>query len=257
VHKAFLKIERKSKLNPLHPIYLFLEKRCFNNAQRIIANSYMIKNEIVNTYCINEDKIDVVYNGVELKRVDYTKSYNKLTSEFSLDGKTIILYVGSGFKRKGVEEFLHIISKLKSNNIMAFIIGKEKRIEHYHKLAQSLKIDNIVQFTGPRIDVDDFYQISDIFILPTHYEPFSNVILEAMNLDNVVFTTKQNGASEILESEYIMGSPDDFSIIKKINYLMENDQEMKKVKCKNMLKAKELSIENNLLNTLNVIKKVI
>lgn len=33
VHKVFLNIENKSKLNPLHPIYLFLEKRCFNNAR--------------------------------------------------------------------------------------------------------------------------------------------------------------------------------------------------------------------------------
>ena len=63
VHKVFLRIEKKSKLNPLHPIYLFLEKRCFNNAKRIIANSNMIKDEIISTYGINPNKIDVIYDA--------------------------------------------------------------------------------------------------------------------------------------------------------------------------------------------------
>ena len=42
-------------------------------------------------------------------------------------------------------------------------------------------------------------------------------MLEAMNLSNVVFTTKQCGASELLDSECIMRSPDDISVIQKIN----------------------------------------
>ena len=256
VHKVFLRIEKKSKLNPLHPIYLFLEKRCFNNAKLIIANSNMIKDEIISTYGINSNKIDVVYNGVESKIINHKNSFRKLSEEFGLDKNSpILLYVGSGFKRKGVEEFLMIISKLKNKNIKAFVIGKEKNIKYYQQLSKDLGVDKKVIFTGPRDDVDDFYTISDVFLFPTRYEPFSNVVLEAMSFENAVFTTQQNGAHEVLDKEYIMTHSEDFSVISKIDQLLENIQELNKVKENNCSKASELSIELNMQKTIEIINK--
>ena len=258
VHKVFLSIENKSKLNPLHPVYLFLEKRCFNNAKRIIANSNMIKDEIINTYGVNPDKIDVIYNGVESKKVDYEHSFKKLSKEFNLDKDTsVLLYVGSGFKRKGVKEFLQIVAKLKDNNIQAFVIGKEKNLKYYEQLSKDFKVDKRVIFTGPRQDVDDFYTISDVFLFPTRYEPFSNVVLEAMSLENAVFTTKQNGAHEILEDEYIMSNSRDFSVVGKIDALLEDVEALNAIKQVNNLKANNLSLELNLKQTMKTIKKAL
>jgi len=257
VHKVFLNIENKSKLNPLHPIYLFLEKRCFNNAKFIIANSNMIKDEIIDTYGIRPNKIDVVYNGVESKTINHESSFKKLSKEFDIDkNSSILLYVGSGFKRKGVEEFLEIIAKLKNQSVKAFIIGKEKNLEYYQQLSKDLKIDKTVIFTGPRADVDDFYTISDIFLFPTRYEPFSNVVLEAMSFENAVFTTRQNGAYEILTDEYIMASSKDFSVAKKIDDLLEDAKELSDIKRENKLIASKLSIELNMQKTIEVINKV-
>jgi UDP-glucose:(heptosyl)LPS alpha-1,3-glucosyltransferase len=257
VHKVFLSIERKSKTNLLHPIYLFLEKKCFNKARHIIANSNMIRNEIINTYQINPEKISVIYNGVKIKEFNYQQSFDRLSKEFPIDYKQkILLYVGSGFERKGVEEFIQIVAKLKSLNLKAFIVGKDKNIEYYQELCHKLKIHNQVIFTGVREDVDDFYVISDIFLFPTHYEPFSNVVLEAMNFENVVFTTSQNGASEILEKKYIMKSPQDYSIVKEISNLLADNNAMRSVKQKNQLKLKSFSIEINLKKTLEIINEV-
>jgi len=256
VHKIFLSIENKSKFNLLHPVYLFLERRCFNNAKHIIANSQMVKNEIIKVYGVDRHKIDVVYNGIEPKEVDYAQSYQKLSNEFDLQSDTpIILYVGSGFKRKGVEEFLGIISKM-TTKCQAFILGKEKKIYYYEQLAKDLGVDNKVVFTGPRTDVVDFYTISDIFLFPTHYEPFSNVVLEAMNFGNAVFTTKQNGAHEILSEKYIMSSPKDFSVVDRIDKLLRNKDALRAAKKDNQLMAAKLSIETNMMKTLEIIKKV-
>jgi UDP-glucose:(heptosyl)LPS alpha-1,3-glucosyltransferase len=123
-------------------------------------------------------------------------------------------------------------------------------------LAKKLNIDNQVIFTGPREDVDDFYTISDIFLFPTHYEPFSNVVLEAMNFENVVFTTAQNGASEILDEYFIMKQPDDFSVISKIKYLLNHHSKLKSIKEDNRLRSKQFSIEKNLKETLDLIDVV-
>ena len=258
VHKVFLTVEKKSKLNPLHPIYLFLEKRCLQKAKCIVANSEMIRKQIINTYSINPEKIKVVYNGVESKELDHQNSFDRLSKEFSIkENQSILLYVGSGFKRKGVEEFLKIVSRLKNSDIKAFIIGKEKNIEYYQQLAIALKIDNQVIFTGAREDVDDFYTISDIFLFPTHYEPFSNVVLEAMNFKNVVFTTQQNGASEILDGGFIMNNPQDFSVVQKIDNLLLNKDRLKSIQDNNREVSKKFSIEKNLSETLKVINEVV
>lgn len=259
VHKVFLDIEKRSKLNPLHPIYLFLEKRCFKRATKIIAISQMVKDNIVNTYKIDPNKISVIYPGIQLKEINYQKSIDKLSQEFSLTKDcSIISYVGSGFRRKGVREFLQIISKLDNvANIKAFIIGKEKNMPYYQNLTKELCIEKQVIFTGARKDVEDFFTISDIFLFPTHYEPFGNVVLEAMNFKSVVFTTKQCGGSELLDSEFIMPSPDDISVIHKINNLLENRNKLAMIQEKNRLKSKQFSIEKNVTETLKIVDETI
>jgi UDP-glucose:(heptosyl)LPS alpha-1,3-glucosyltransferase len=258
VHKIFLSIEKKSKFNPLHPLYLYLEKRCFNNAKRIIANSEMVKREIIDCYQISPEKISVIYSGIELKEIDYESSFEKLSIEFGFKKKSsVILFVGSGYKRKGVYEFLKIIAFLENKDVLAFIIGKEKNIEFYKNLAKDLGIESQVIFTGARSDIDDFYAISDIFLFPTHYEPFGNVILEAMNKKNVIFTTKQNGASEILNSEFLMQSPSDYSVVDKINKLISNPKKIMSIQEHNLNLSKKFSIERNLEKTIKLIDEVI
>ena len=249
VHKVFLEVEKKSIFNPLHLVYLYIEKRMFKNAKKIIANSKMVKNQIIDTYDIPSQKIEVIYNGIPLKNlVDFID----IKKEFNIKDEKILLYVGSGFKRKGVKEVIEIASKL--NNYKLFIIGKEKKIDEYKNYAKSLGVNVI--FTGPRSDVDKFYSMADIFLFPTHYEPFSNVVLEAMNFECVVFTTKQNGASEILDNEFVMQNPKDYKLdlIKK---LLNDENLLQEVKIKNKKIVSNFSIEKNVENTLKVINEVI
>ncbi len=258
VHKVFLSIEKKSKINFLHKVYLNFEKKAFTNAKKIIAISNMVKEDIINSYDINPSKIEVIYNGINIQKPNYNTAYTKLSSEFKISKKDkIILYVGSGFKRKGVKEFLQIISKLKFDNFKAFIIGKEKKINYYKQLASKLDIEHKVFFTGPRTDVNDFYTISDIFLFPTKYEPFGSVILEAMNFGNAVFTTEYCGGGEILEKKYIMSNSKDFSVIEKIDALLLDEDRLMQVKESNIQKVQNFSIEENVANTLRIINEVL
>jgi len=249
VHKVFLEVEKKSKSNPLHLVYLFIEKRMFKNAKKIIANSKMVKKQIIDTYNIDENKIKVVYNGVPLKPL---ADFSDIKKEFNIKNEKILLYVGSGFKRKGVKEVIEIASKLK--NYKLFIVGKEKKIDEYKNYAKSLGVDAV--FTGVRSDVDKFYSMADIFIFPTHYEPFSNVVLEAMSFKCVVFTTAQNGASEILDSEFVMQNPKDYKI-DLIQKLLNDEKYLNEIKEKNYKTAQNFSIQKNVDETLKVINETL
>jgi UDP-glucose:(heptosyl)LPS alpha-1,3-glucosyltransferase len=249
VHKVFIKKEKKSFLNPLHFVYLFIEKRMFKNAKKIIANSNMVKNEIIDSYKIDKNKIVVIYNGIPLNdKVEF----DDLKREFNLKNEKILLYVGSGFKRKGVKEALDIVSRIKGD-FKFFVVGKEKNIQWYKNYAKNLGIEKKVIFTGPREDVDKFYSMAEILIFPTKYEPFSNVVLEALNFECIPFTTKNNGASEILPNDWII----DEKVVEKIQYLLDNPEILKEEQKKAKDISKNYSIEKNVDETIKVINEVI
>ena len=254
-HKAFLQTKGFS-LNPLHPVYLWMEKKTFENARHIIAVSKFVKEEIVSIYDIPDDKVSVVYNGIDIEvyeETEYQSAKQRIKEKFDLEDDVItVLFVGSGFKRKGGEEFLRILSKLKKP-FQAFMVGKEKNLEYYKALAKKLNIADRVVFAGPQKDPRDFYYVSDIFLFPTHYEPFGNVILEAMNFKNLVITTKQCGAGEILENKFLMETPTDYSIVERIESYMDNRELLRQEKEKNYRDVQDYTIEKNADETLSII----
>ena len=77
-----------------------------------------------------------------------------------------------------------------------------------------------------------------------------------MNYSNVVITTKQNGASEILDSNYTMASSVDYSIVEKIDDLLVNQDKIDKIKLMNLQIVKNFTIEKNVEKTLEVIKEI-
>jgi UDP-glucose:(heptosyl)LPS alpha-1,3-glucosyltransferase len=79
------------------------------------------------------------------------------------------------------------------------------------------------------------------------------VVLEAMNFGTVVFTTRQNGASEVMEQRFVMNSPEDFSVVDKISDLLANPEELNKFKRQNRQRSRCFSIDRNLEATLEVI----
>jgi len=147
---------------------------------------------------------------------------------------------------------LDIVSKLKGN-FKFFVIGKKKNIDWYKNYAKNLGTENKVIFTGPRNDVDKFYSMANIFIFPTKYEPFSNVILEALNFECITFTTKQNGASEIIPSEWIINE----KIVQKVQNLLNNEEKLKKLQKQAKEISKNYSIEKNVKKTLKVIDEIL
>jgi len=103
-------------LNPLHIALLRIEKKLFSETNIIIANSKMVKSQIIKHYNVPEEKIRVVYNGVDLKKfspANAEKYRSQVRKELSIDENTgLILFVGSGFERKGLRTLLRAISLL-------------------------------------------------------------------------------------------------------------------------------------------------
>ena len=254
VHREFL-LRKGRRFNLLNPVYLYLEKRCFNNARHIIANSQMVKDDIIRHYNIDSAKISVVYSGIETEFEQITAG--SVRQEHAIAPSTpLILFVGSGFERKGVSEMLHLLAKL-NGDYFAIIVGKDKHLKRYIALSEQLGLDERVRFTGPVDDIDRYYVDSDILLLPTRYEPFSNVVLEAMRGGNAVVTTRQNGAAEIIHDELVMASSADENILPALQKLLDQPDYLADIKRQNLARVAEFTIARNARETLAIIETAI
>lgn len=189
-------------LNPLHITYLYLERRLFagKGLKAVIANSRLVRDDITAMYGVPPEKVHLVYNGLDAATFDLSRRQacrDSLAEEYVLRDELRILYVGSGFERKGVPALIRAAARL-IVPFRLFIVGKGD-IGKYRRLAQRLGIGDKVTFTGPVRDVARYYLGCDVFAFPTLYDPFSNATLEAMACGLPVVTTPFNGVSELIK----------------------------------------------------------
>ena len=199
IQKLFL------SLNPFHLLILKLEKNIFESSQckKIVAISQMVKNDILENYKCPSENIAVVYNGVDLKRFhpDNKNTYRKLIREKLEipESATLILFVGSGFERKGLQFLLESTSYLNNEDWRLLLMGKGK-FEKFIRYAPTDKHPQIIA-KEPDPEIEKYYAAADIFILPSIYEPFGNANLEALATGLPVITTRYCGAADIINNK--------------------------------------------------------
>ncbi len=219
-------------LNPFHRAVLVIEREIFkkNRYKKIIAISRIGKEEIKRHYHVPDSDIVVVYNGVDLERFHPRNRqiyYKMIREKHSISQEEIVLlFVGSGFERKGLEYFIRSIGLRSAKPLVGLIIGKGKR-GRYIRLARRLGISDKIIFAGVTEKIERYYAASDIFLFPTLYEPFGNVHLEALASGLPVITSIMSGAAEILTDRVnglIMKDPTDIlETTDKIRYLIDSD----------------------------------
>jgi UDP-glucose:(heptosyl)LPS alpha-1,3-glucosyltransferase len=111
------------------------------------------------------------------------------------------LFIGHNYRRKGLDKLLKALSLLKSEEFQLSIIGNEKNKPRFQEQAKQLGIANNVFFFGARSDLLRFYQMADCLVIPSLYDPFANVTLEALAMGLFVVSSSTNGGSEILTAE--------------------------------------------------------
>ena len=203
-------------LRPLHRVMLFLEKRLFADPglRRVIANSRQVKAEITRHYGVPPDHIRVIYNGLDRHRFQPLEDAALKALRQRLGAPPaagVVLFVGSGFKRKGLTYLIEAFGSLKDRQSVLWVVGKGDPAP-YRRLTGRLGCAGRVRFWGPQAEVSSFYQAATVLALPTLYDPCSNVVLEALACGTPVVTTAANGAAEFLApglSGEILAQPDD------------------------------------------------
>lgn len=180
--------------NRKHAAILRLEEALFRKggAARVIANSAMVKHEITKFYGYPPELIEVVPSGVPVDQFRCNGEAREMERRaLGLQREDIaVLFVGSGWERKGLVHALRGIEKLDNPHLKLLVAGRGTPSRYRSRYAQ---------FVGEVPNVAALYCASDIFVLPTLYDPFSNACLEALASGLPIITTRSNGFAETVE----------------------------------------------------------
>jgi UDP-glucose:(heptosyl)LPS alpha-1,3-glucosyltransferase len=213
LERAYGRLGRRlRRLSPRHATLLGIERRVFADPRQIVqCNSAMVEREIRARYGVAPERLVVLPNGVDLERFHperHASAGKALRLALGAKERAVWLFAGSGFHRKGLDTALRALARSPADAEL-WVAGADAPAP-WRRLAGSLGVAERVRFLGPRADLEVVYAAADALLLPTRYDAFANVCLEAAASGRPVVTSGANGAAERLgEAGLVVADPED------------------------------------------------
>ena len=215
VEKAYLLTHHKP-MQPLNSIArirrLILKKQGF---KALVANSELMKDELVKVFEIPAEKITVIYPAFDPKQFNTTDAETlrkSVRQELNIPQDALLIgFITSGdFKKRALDLFIEALHRLdKEIDYKVLLVGKDKNLPHYMQQAKAYGLEARFIVREPVEHVETYFHAVDFTVHPAHFEEFGMVVQEAMACGLPVITSQRVGASEImLERSTIMTVPD-------------------------------------------------
>jgi UDP-glucose:(heptosyl)LPS alpha-1,3-glucosyltransferase len=254
------------RLNPRHRTLINLERTIYRskNVRRIVTQSQLDRKLLIENYGIPEEKIRTIYNGVDTIQFHpgVRKNSEQVRKELGIErDEPLLLFASMDFEGKGLRTIFQAMRNARNHETRLLVLGNGP-IRKFQNIARGMGIENRVIFAGRRDEIQNFYGAGDMIILPTAYEPFPNVNLEAMACGCPVITTTTCGGADVIEESrngYLISGIDAAEEITEIlNHHLElpiSEQTKMAEHCWNT--AKEMTVEKNVASTLDMFEEVL
>lgn len=220
----------------------------------IIADSYNTKKDLLEMLKIPENKIKVVYPGINTTK--FTPKYMKHGNIKN------ILYLGGLTKRKGIYEVLYAFNNLISNrrDVNLIIGGDGEELINLRKEVDRLRINDYVKLLG-FVDEDkliSYYHLADLFVYPSKYEGFGYTPLEAMACGIPVLTSDTSSVSEVAGDAAMTVDPYNIDeLLKKMEMIIDDKELSNKMVIGGLKQAKNFSWEKCAKQTLEIYRSLL
>lgn len=169
-------------------IYALVERILSIPTDKIINISNYEQNQAIK-YGLNKNKMIMIYNGVEDK-------INKSNLKLNWDGNKInLLFVGRLDRQKGLDLFLDVYEKMKLKNIHLYVIGTSVLDNNLPKNTEYVTYLGWVDSKN----IDEYYQACDVVIMPSRWEGFGLVAVEAMKNSKPVLVSNRGALPELVK----------------------------------------------------------
>lgn len=183
----------------LHP----LERMLMNHTNKLIAVSNSVKKFNTEQKGIPASKITTIYNWLEITRFQRNSAWReKWRSRWSIDNNTILIgSVGRLHWRKGLKQLISAFFQALNQhpNLKLVIVGEGPYAQALQSHCISMGLEQQVLFPGELSPIEEIYSALDLFVLPSEYETFSLVLLEALAAGLPAISTTTGFAAEITE----------------------------------------------------------
>ena len=181
------------------------EKEIVANADRIITSTDEGKNNLINLYGANPEKVDVIPPGVDLDFF-HPGDKEKARRELDLtDYRRVLLFAGRLQPFKGLDLLLHAMTNLPNHGTTRLLVvggnaGKGDELVRMNSLVTELGISNMVGFVGAveHENMPKFYNAADICVVPSYHESFGMVALESLASGTPVVAARVGGLATIV-----------------------------------------------------------
>jgi len=201
----------------------------------IIAISDMVKRDMMRWYRLPEDRVTVVYNGVDIDRFHPRNRDHReeIRTKHGIKDEFVVLFVSNNFRMKGLGHLMKALGRLKANARLSFrllILGRDGR-EPYRRLAGEIGISGEIIFAGSTDEPEKYYAAADLLVHPSFYDACSLTVIEALASGLPVVTSSSNGASGILNEGregFVISDPrDERDLAEKISFFLDPDRRQK------------------------------
>jgi UDP-glucose:(heptosyl)LPS alpha-1,3-glucosyltransferase len=202
-HRAYLEAMGGGSGRRLHHrVTLALERRVFARTPQIVAIARRGGEEIARHYAVPAHRLSIVYNGVDLERFHprlRAQHREKARIEAGVGAEPwTVLFAGSGFERKGLPTVIRALALLGDRGTRLLVLGRGNETR-YRRVATETGVAERIVWLGARPDIERWYAAADALALPSRYEPFGNVHLEALASGLPVVTSVRAGAAEVID----------------------------------------------------------
>lgn len=162
----------------------FVNKKILNR----IVDIRLACSLLAGRYLYNDVKFEVIRNGIDTKRFCFDKSARlRLRNKYNLSGKMIIGHIGRFSYQKNQEFLIPLIAELKKINkdVVLFMIGDCKSdqplFEKVSGLINEYDVNDNVIVESPKENINEYYSMFDVFVLPSRFEGLPLVGVEAQS----------------------------------------------------------------------------
>ena len=168
--------------------------------RRVVAISERVRRQLKQYYKVPDERIITIPNGINLARFNpaNARSRDTVRKSFSIpEDVPLVLFVGSQYRLKGLEFAIRALVEMETR-AMLLVVGADVAAP-FRRLAEQLGVSDRVIFAGARKDLPTIYPAADAFVLPTLYETFALVCLEAMASGLPVLASPVGGIEDYLQ----------------------------------------------------------
>lgn len=184
-----------------------VEKWVTNRADKVIACSAYMREHIADIYALEESDVSVIPNGIDPEDLRPMDNLDELRSAFAAPDEKLVLLVGRLVYEKGFQVALEALPTLIKNvgNVRFLIAGSGTHEEELKAQAESLGLMEYGTFVGWIGDdvLHSVYKIADLTVVPSIYEPFGLVALEAMASGCPCIVADTGGLREVVPTEKV------------------------------------------------------